>query len=166
MRLISISLFSQAITIATQSTAQSVTATHLAQSTKVLFVCEHGSVRSLVAMEHFNRRARERGLPYQAVARGTAPAPTVPSQVRDGLQADGFDVSGFVPRLLRASDVEDVALVISFDDDITETVGGRTRYLKWDDLPGVLTDYAVGRDAIVSQVDALIDSLARSSGLP
>ena len=162
---ISLVLFSLAVEFGAHVTAQSVTAPPPPHPTEVLFVCEHGSVKSLVAMQHFNRKAQERGLPYRAVARGTAPEPTVPAPVREGLDTDGFDVSGFVPHLLRATDVDDVALVVSFDDDITKTVAGRTRYLKWDDLPGVLTDYTRGREAIVRHVDALIEALARG-GLP
>ena len=61
---------------------------------------------------------------------------------------------------MSASDVDDVTLVVSFDEDITKTVGGRARYLKRDDLSGVLANYPRGRDAIVSQVDALIEALA------
>src|SRR5262249_32510822 len=165
MRSISIALVpvSLAIAFATQATAQSVTATRPRQQTEVVFICEHGSVKSVVAMEHFNRKAQERGLAYRAVARGTSPEPTVPAPVREGLHADGFDVSSFVPQMLRATDVDNVALVVSFDDDVTKTVGGRTRYLKWDDLPGVLGDYPRGREAIVRQVDALIDALARGA---
>src|SRR5215469_233128 len=165
MRSISIALVGLTIAFTTQARSQSATATHPRPPTGVVFVCEHGSVKSLVAMEHFNRMAQARGLPYRAVARGTAPQPTVPAPVREGLDTDGFDVSGFVPHLLRATDVDGVALVVSFDDDITETVADRTRYLKWDDLPGVLTDYTRGREAIVRHVDALIEALARG-GLP
>lgn len=157
-----LALLSLAAALGGAATAQSVSGTPSAEPKQVLFVCEHGSVKSLVAMEYFNRRSKERGLPYRAMARGTAPEPAVPPSVRDGLSEDGFDVSGFVPQALRAWDFEHVALVVSFDDDITKTVGGRTRYLKWDDLPGVLADYPRARDAIVSQVDALIDALARS----
>jgi protein-tyrosine-phosphatase len=165
MRSISISLVLCSVTtmFATPATAQSVTATRPRPPTGVVFVCEHGSVKSLVAMEHFNRKAQERGLPYRAVARGTAPAPTVPPSVREELLVDGFDVSSFVPQLLRATDVDNVALVVSFDDDISKTVGGRTRYLKWDDLPGVLDDYPRGREAIVRQVDTLIETLAHGA---
>src|SRR5215472_5650824 len=161
MRSISIALVGLTIAFTTQARSQSATATHPRPPTGVVFVCEHGSVKSLVAMEHFNRKAQQRGLPYRAVARGTAPEPTVPAPVRQGLHTDGFDVSSFVPQLLRATDVDNVAFVVSFDDDITKTVGGKTRYLKWDDLPGVLGDYPHGRDAIVRQVDTLIEALAR-----
>ena len=163
MRPISVALvlFSLAVAFGTSATAQSVTTTSPRQPTQVVFVCEHGSVKSLVAMEHFNRRAEERGLPYRAVARGTAPEPGVPESVRSGLRADGFEFSGFVPQLLTASDVNDASLVVSFDQDIASIVGSRVRHLKWDNLPGVLADYARARDAIVSQIDALVDALAR-----
>jgi arsenate reductase (thioredoxin) len=158
-------VLSLAVAFGRLATAQSIAATRSHPPTQVVFVCEHGSVKSLVAMEYFNRRSQERGLPYRAVARGIAPEATVPAVVREGLHADGFDVYGFVPRLLSASDVDDVTFVVSFDEDIAKTVGGRAPYVKWDDLPGVLANYARGRDAIVSQVDALIEALA-PKGLP
>jgi protein-tyrosine-phosphatase len=128
-----------------------------------VFVCEHGSVKSLVAMEHFNRRARERGLPYQAVARGMAPDRAVPEAVRAGLRRDGFEASDFVPQLLTASDVDHAVLVVSFDQDIRNLVVGKARHLAWDDLPGVLTDYPRGRAAIATRVNSLLDELASNN---
>jgi len=155
-------LFSLAISFGAQALAQGFAASSTGEPARVVFVCEHGSVKSLIAMVYFNRRAQERGLMYRAVARGTAPEPTVPGPVRDGLGAVGFDVSKFVPQLLKASDVDDASLVVSFDQDITKIVGGRARHLRWDNLPGVSADYARGRDEIVRHVDALVEELARS----
>jgi protein-tyrosine-phosphatase len=126
---------------------------------RVVFVCEHGSVKSVIAMVYFNRGARERGLPYLAVARGTAPEPTVPGPVREGLRVSGFDVSEFVPQLFKVSDMDDARLVVSFDQDIEKMVDARVRHLRWDNLPGVLAEYARGRDEIVRHVDALLDEL-------
>jgi hypothetical protein len=126
----------------------------------VVFVCEHGSVKSLVAAVYFNRRAKDRGLAYQAIARGVAPEPRVPAPVRDGLERDGFRVDDFEPQLLGVSDTARASLVVSFDQDVKRSVG-TARYLKWDGLPGVLADYPRGRDAIVKRVDALLDELAR-----
>jgi hypothetical protein len=131
------------------------------QRTQVVFVCEHGSVKSLVAMEYFNREAQERGLPYRAVARGVDPQSTVSEVVLNGLRADGFDVSGFLPRPLTRADTKDAALVVSFDEDLKGIVGGGTPHLSWDNLPGVLADYAGGRDAIVGRLDGLFEQLAR-----
>jgi hypothetical protein len=46
---------------------------------QVLFVCEHGNVKSLMAVSYFNQLAQERRLPFRAVSRGTAPdSTTVP----------------------------------------------------------------------------------------
>lgn len=143
----------------TRALAQSSSASAPAGPTPVVFVCEHGSFKSLVATVYFNRRAEERGLPYRAIARGTAPQPGVPRSVREGLRADGFDVSTFEPRLLKSSDLDAAALVVSFDQDITKTVHGGVRHLQWDGLPD---EYSRGRDAIVKHVDALIDELAQS----
>ncbi len=154
---------SLAMSYGARTPAQDLAASSLPKPAGVVFVCEHGSVKSLIAMNYFNRSAGERGLPYRAVARGTAPETTVPGTVREGLRSDGFVVSGFVPRLFSASDVDGAALVVSFDQDVAKIVNGSARHLRWDNLPGVLADYARGRDEIVRHVDKLIDELARSA---
>jgi arsenate reductase (thioredoxin) len=126
---------------------------------RVVFVCEHGSVKSLVAMTYFNQRAQARGLPYSAIARGTAPEPSVPNPVREGLRAAGFDVSHFVPQRLAATDVDGALAVVSFDQDIASTVTDKPRIFHWDNLPGILADYSRGQDAIVKRVDDLLYEL-------
>jgi arsenate reductase len=147
------------LTFCMQTNAQGVAPSPVTPH-RVVFVCEHGSVKSLVAMVYFNHRAQERGLAYRAVARGTAPEPKVPSTVKDGLLTDGFDVSAFHPRRFRASDAKQASLVVSFDQDVAKSVGDSVPYTSWDGLPGVLADYPHGRDAIARRVDALIDELA------
>jgi hypothetical protein len=59
--------------------------------------------------------------------------------------------------------VDGASLVVSFDQNVEKIVGGRARHLRWDNLPAVSTDYALGRDEIVRHVDALIDQLARGA---
>ena len=155
-------LFSLAMSWVAQAPAQGLAARSTRDPARVVFVCEHGSVKSLIAMEYFNRSVQERGLPYRAVARGTAPQP-MPGPVREGLRAAGFDVSEFVPQLLKASDVDHASLVVSFDQDVTKIVGGRARHLRWDSLREVSAGYARGRDEIVRRVDSLVEELARSA---
>ena len=133
---------------------------------RIVFVCEHGSVKSLVAMSQFNRRAQDLGLPYRAVARGTSPEASVPARVREGLRGAGFDVSRFVPQALTEADIEKASLIVSFDQDIDALVGQKARHIKWDALPGVLANYTVGADAIERNVASLIDELQRSAALP
>jgi arsenate reductase len=151
---------SLALGFGVQAAAQGLEVNRSREPARVVFVCEHGSVKSLVAMMYFNRRVEERGLSYRAVARGTAPEPIVPGAVRDGLHADGFLLPAFTPRKFEASDVDHALLIVSFDQDLTNAIDGRARYVKWDDLPGVLSDYARGRAEIFRRVDALIDDLA------
>lgn len=161
--LILLALCILAMAFDTRAEAQSRTATVAGEPAEVVFVCEHGSVKSLVAMEQFNRETHERGLPYHAVARGIAPERVVPEAVRAGLRADGFETSDFVPQLLTSSDVDHAVLVVSFDQDISKVTAGKVRYLTWDNLPGVLADYPRGRAAIVARINLLVDELARGN---
>jgi len=133
---------------------------------RVVFVCEHGSTKSLIATSYFNRRAGQLGLPYRAIARGTAPEPAVPVPVRTGLKAAGFDVSTYTPRLLTTTDVDGASLVVSFDQDVAGVVGDQVQQLKWDHLPSVMTDYTRGSEQIVQRVDALIVRLGNEARNP
>jgi protein-tyrosine-phosphatase len=46
----------------------------------ILFVCEHGSAKSVIAAAHFNQLAEQRRLPYHAVARGINPGREIRSR--------------------------------------------------------------------------------------
>jgi arsenate reductase (thioredoxin) len=142
------------------SLAQTPTAAPTKDPHRVVFVCEHGSVKSLIATLYFNQRAQQRGLPFIAVARGTSPEAAVPVTVQQGLKAAGFDVVRYVPQPFKTSDVDGASLVISFDQDTTKTVVGKVPELRWDNLPAVLANYTLGRDEIVKHVDALLEQLA------
>jgi len=145
--------------------AQTPAAAPTQDTHRVIFVCEHGSVKSLIATLYFNQRAQQRGLPYTAVARGTSPQAAVPVTVQQGLKAAGFDVVRYVPKPFKSSDVKGASLVVSFDQDITKTVDGKVQELRWDNLPAVLANYNLGRDEIVKRVDGLIEQLAAAARL-
>ncbi len=100
----------------------------------VLFVCLHGSAKSLIAAEYFNRLATARGLGARAVSAGTEPDDAIPPHVVGGLANDGIDVAGRRPR------------------------AGARRIERWDDVPAVSEDFAKARTAIVARVTALLDT--------
>jgi arsenate reductase len=132
-------------------------------SQTIVFVCEHGTVKSVLALVYFTRMAREKGLPFRAVSRGTAPDSVVPGFMLAGLKRDGFDIGAFKPTGFSERDLASAIGVISFDrPNVARVVAGRVPSVAWDKLPSVTANYAVARDSIKRRVAQLVDSLARS----
>jgi hypothetical protein len=55
------------------------------QAHTILFVCEHGSAKSIIAAAHFNDMAARNGLSYRAIARGVHPGKEIPPYITSGL---------------------------------------------------------------------------------
>jgi arsenate reductase (thioredoxin) len=79
----------------------------------VLIVCEHGSVKSLIAASLFNQAAAERHLSFRAIARGVNPDSSVPPPISAALAQEGFDVKEFVPTRFSGADVAGASRVIA-----------------------------------------------------
>jgi arsenate reductase (thioredoxin) len=124
---------------------------------KVLFVCLHGSAKSLIAAELFNRLAAARGLGTPATSAGTEPDDAIPPHVLQGLGADGIDVAGRRPRRPTAADVDASAVVVTFGCDLGGLAVRARRIERWDDIPAVSEDFTRARDAIAGRVVALLD---------
>ncbi len=131
-----------------------------AASRVVVFVCEHGSAKSLVAASFFERMAKERGLALRAVSRGTTPDPSVPAAVVEALRGDGFDVSAFVPQRLSEADVRAADRVVAIGVDLGE-VGAKARrgVVRWDDIPPFSVSYPAAREAIRTRIASLLAEL-------
>jgi arsenate reductase (thioredoxin) len=129
----------------------------------VLFVCEHGTVKSLIAKMYFERYAKEAGLSMQALSRGTHIDSVVPTWMVKGLADDQLSVAGFRPRPLAPEDLAEAAYVVSFDVPASATAAAVVPREQWDGLPSVTQNYELGRDAIKARVKALVDSLKRTS---
>jgi arsenate reductase (thioredoxin) len=122
----------------------------------VVFVCEHGSVKSVIAAEWFNRLAAERGMKARAVARGVTVDPSVPAGVADALQRDGFDVRGFTPRAFDADEATAASRVVSFGAQLPPNTAAVTT---WSGVPPASERYEEARDDIRSRVEALLAEL-------
>ena len=132
-------------------------------SETVVFVCEHGSVKSVVALAYFTQLARQRHLPIRAISRGTAPDSGVPGLVREGLRRDGLPLGPFSPVRFTPRDLASAIAVVSFDQPgVAGVVGGRVPTAVWDGLPAVSENYPVARDSIRHRVARLVDSLSRA----
>lgn len=129
----------------------------------VVFVCEHGAAKSVVAMAYFEQLVSERKLPFTAISRGTNPDSAVPPLVLNGLAADGLRLGGFTPRKFSLADLASAITVISFDQpEVAVLVGSRLPSSAWDGLPAVSENYAIARDSIRRRVQVLVDSLAKA----
>ena len=127
----------------------------------VIFVCEHGNVKSLIASEWFNRLAAERGLGARAVSRGLRPEAGVPSSVGASLQRDGFDVRRFEARALAPADLPRASRVVMIGVDPPAWLGhARLPVERWEGIPAASESYAACRDAIRSRIVTLLDGVA------
>lgn len=128
------------------------------QRQTIVFVCEHGSAKSVVAAAHFNRLVGERNLGFLAVSRGTDPDAEIAPAAEAGLRADGLDAGGRSPTKLTQADAAGAALVVTF----CELPGSYTKAApveRWDGVPPVSEDYAKARDEIVGRIRRLLDGL-------
>ena len=125
----------------------------------MLFLCLHGSAKSLIAAEHFNRIARERGLELRAESAGLEPDPEVPQNVTSGLERDGIDVRRYVPQVADPDRIRAAPFVVSFGCELPSAILA-ARVVRWDDMPMVSDSFDRARDAIVARVEGLIATLS------
>jgi arsenate reductase (thioredoxin) len=132
-------------------------------ATQVLFVCEHGNVKSLMAASYFNQLAAERRLPFRAVSRGTNPdSTTVPSPVVAGLASDGLDVSAFRPMPVSATDVSAASRIVVIGTDLSaENDSASSKLERWNDVPAASVNYAAARESLKAHIEDLLQRLSR-----
>src|SRR5437899_3687220 len=71
----------------------------------VVFVCEHGAAKSVIATAYFNKIAAERGLHARAVYRGVNPQADLSVGALKGLRDDGLTVPDQRPSPITQADV-------------------------------------------------------------
>src|SRR5687767_1080711 len=75
------------------------------RSLQVVFVCEHGAAKSLIATAYFNKLAAERGLTARATFRGVDPQDALSVRAVAGLKEDGLLIPDARPTAINAADV-------------------------------------------------------------
>jgi arsenate reductase (thioredoxin) len=131
------------------------------RSASVVFVCEHGSVKSLIAASLFDQVAKRRGLPFRARSRGVSPDAHVPEVIVAALRNEGVEVETFKPQPLSLADIDGAARVIAIGVDLA-AFGDRRRMSidEWNDVPAASVDYPKARAALLHHIETLIDELA------
>src|SRR5262245_59476884 len=127
----------------------------------VVFVCLHGSVKSQMAAAHFNRIAKERGLPVVAVSRGIAVDDNIPPSIRGGLAGDGLASPSDIPLVLTPEEAAAAAKIFAFDE-IPAELKGSAVVTYWSDVPAATKDYAAARTASVRHRFEVIGAMTPS----
>ena len=130
---------------------------------RVLFVCLHGSAKSLIALEHFRRLAQQRGVEVQADWAGLEPDAEIPPKVVQGLLGEGIDVRERRPRQVTRADVERASRVVTFGCDLGTLESSGLVRERWDDVPAVSAGYKPARDVIVGRLPGLLDEVGRTA---
>ncbi len=128
---------------------------------KVVFVCEHGAAKSVIAAEEFRKMAKESGLDFTILSRGTTPDPEIAPGVRKGLASDGVDLGAAKPVKVAAADLAGAITVVSFGPDLRGLLSSKDPAPKdWSDTPSPSQDYLAARDHIRKHLKELIRELA------
>ncbi len=127
---------------------------------KVVFVCEHGAGKSVVAAAYFNKIARERNLDWQASCRGVDPDDEVSEATKEGLLSDQLLDPALKPQKLTAADLDAVEKIIHFTplpnyDNTTPNT------LDWTSLPNLNGGYQARRDEFIKKINQLFDELGK-----
>ena len=128
------------------------------QTPVIVFVCEHGAAKSIIAAIYFNRFAREKKLNLHAIARGTHPDPELSSNTVAGLREDQLTPTELIPTKLTWEDIGMAQRIISFCE-LPDEYHQKAIVEQWRDVPAVSENYGRARDAILARLQKLIDDL-------
>jgi len=131
-----------------------------AETPAVVFVCEHGAAKSVIATAYFNKLAAERGLPYRATFRGTSPQDALSVRAVAGLKADGVAIPQGSPTAIGDADIKGATHIFAIGCALPAAAVSSGKSTDWADVPDD-NGYDAQRDAIVKHVKELLDDLQR-----
>ena len=126
----------------------------------VVFVCEHGAAKSVIATAYFNKIAAERGLKAHATYRGVNPQADLSVSAMKGLKDDGLIVDEHKPALISQSDVDAASVIFAIGCTLPSNATASGKAGSWDDVPDD-RGYGPTRDAIKRHVEELVDRLLK-----
>lgn len=134
----------------------------MTKTSKVLFVCEHGAAKSIIAAAYFNKLAHEKGLNLQAIARGTIPDNELSPITVQGLMTDGLTSTELTPQKLLPADIESAQRIITFGDLLDKEDYQDIEIENWNEVPPVSKDYQIARNAIMEHLTHLLTEVGKS----
>ena len=129
---------------------------------KILFLCPHGAVKSVIAAAYAAQLAEERGLLVEVGNAGTEPDPAIPAKVTDLLATHGLNVSDWQPKLVSTEMLERADRVISLGCDLEALRVPADKAHTWI-VPAPSEDLIACHDAIKTRVKQLIAELTEQT---
>jgi protein-tyrosine-phosphatase len=123
----------------------------MSQASVIIFVCEHGAAKSILAAAYFNKLAIDKGSDLRAIARGTNPDKELSPQTIMGLSKDELQPTESTPQKLTEADVQSAEHIITFCDLPVE-YHQKIVVEQWDGIPPVSENYEKAREAIVGRI--------------
>ncbi len=130
------------------------------QRETVLFVCEFGTAKSVIAREMFRRRAASRKIAVSAFSRGLRIEDHITPELRQNLVADGIDPYSEPFKVLQPQDWQRASVVVAFNP--LPDVVPKSKVRDWSDVPSVVSQYPAARAVLERRIDALLDEFFRT----
>src|SRR5689334_13105305 len=127
----------------------------MSQGSIIIFVCEHGAAKSVIAATYFNKIAKEKNLNLHAIARGTNPDKELSQNAVAGLRRDGLRPAESAPQKLFTAEIESAQQVVSFCE-LSEEYQKNTVIEQWNDVPPVSENYEKARDMIIAKLKTMM----------
>ena len=125
--------------------------------TVIVFVCEHGAAKSIIAAAYFNHLASQKSVAAHAIARGSNPDSELSPKSIAGLRDDGLLPIESAPQKLTLADIESAGRIVSFCD-LPQEYESKTPVEQWNDIPPVSENYEKARNAILVHIYQLLNS--------
>jgi arsenate reductase (thioredoxin) len=142
------------------------TAPAVVPSPQVVFVCEHGAAKSVIAATYFNQLAQQRGLPERAVTRGTNIDPAFSPTVVSGLRKEAMPLPVGKPLMVTATEAAQSERVVTLGCRLPDAVKEPAKTTSWDDISSPSANFEQAKDTIVRHVQELADELSRARQHP
>lgn len=136
----------------------------MSKTPHIVFVCLHGSAKSVIADAHFQSLVKARGWSVRSGSAGTEPDSELPPHVAAGLRKDGLDLSGLRPQAAGAATLGEATHVVTFGPDVGAWVPDGCPVTYWKDVPAVADGYDRARSEILRRVTGLVDALMTNQG--
>lgn len=123
----------------------------------VVFVCQHGTAKSMLAAAHFNRLAEQENLPYRAISRGLTPEDSLQTATKQGLEQDGIDTAKLEIGKMSSELGQQAQRVVLIS--VEQAPPYLSQAERWQDIPAISKDYAAARDATLRHLHDLLKQL-------